>query len=173
MTSWTAPAAQRVDEPFTGDERTMLEGWLDWHRQTLLSKCEGLTAEQLKLQAVEPSGLSLLGLVRHMSEVERGWFRRNAAGEDVPQIYCSDTDEDGDFDNIDTADAEADFATFHAEIEACRAAMTGVPLEHEFATPRRPVISVRWVHLHMIEEYARHNGHADLLRERIDGRTGD
>jgi uncharacterized damage-inducible protein DinB len=151
----------------------MLEGWLDWHRQTLLTNCEGLTAEQLKLRAVEPSTLSLLGLVRHMSEVERSWFRTRAAGQEVPYLYCSDDNKDGDFDDVADADAEADHAAYLAEVEACRAAMEGVPLEHEFATARRSAISVRWVYLHMIEEYARHNGHADLLRERIDGKTGD
>jgi uncharacterized damage-inducible protein DinB len=151
----------------------MLEGWLDWHRQTLLSKCAGLTAEQLKLRAVEPSSLSLLGLLRHMTEVERSWFRKRAAGEQVPALYHSDANPDGDFDDVGQADAEADHAAFLAEIEAARAAAAGLPLEHEFPTSRRPAISLRWVYLHMIEEYARHNGHADLLRERIDGTTGD
>ena len=173
MTSWTAPAAHRVSEPFTGDERAMLEGWLDLHRQTLLTKCAGLTAEQLKLRSVEPSSLTLLGLLRHMTEVERGWFRIQAAGEKLSFRYCSDTNEDGDFDDVAEADAAADHAAFLAEIEAARAAVAGVSLEHEFPTERRPAISVRWVYLHMIEEYARHNGHADLLRERIDGTTGD
>ena len=173
MTSWTAPAAQRVTEPHSGDERAMLQGWLDWHRQTLVSKCAGLTAEQLKTASVEPSNLTLLGLLRHMTEVERGWFRNNSAGQDLPDLYSSDTNEDGDLDDIADADAEADHAAFLAEIAACDVAMADIPLEHEFSTQRRPVISVRWVYLHMIEEYARHNGHADLLRERIDGATGD
>ncbi len=173
VTSWTAPAAHRVSEPFTGDERAMLEGWLDWHRQTLLSKCAGLTAEQLKLHPVEPSGLSLLGLLRHMAEVERSWFRVLAAGAKLPSLYCSDTNQDGDFDDVAGADAAADHAALLAEIEAARAAVAGLSLEHEFSTERRPAISIRWVYLHMIEEYARHNGHADLLRERIDGTTGD
>jgi uncharacterized damage-inducible protein DinB len=172
MTTWTAPEAHRIGEPFTGDERTMLEGWLDWHRQTLLTKAAGLTADQLKLASAEPSGLTLLGLIRHMAEVERSWFRRRSAGQDVPFIYCTPDDMDADFDVAD-ADAEADYATFVAEIDLASKAVADVPLEHEFATERRPVISVRWVFLHMIEEYARHNGHADLLRERIDGVTGD
>jgi len=173
VTSWTAPAAHRVKEPFTGDERAMLEGWLDLHRQTLVAKCAGLTAEQLKLRSVEPSSLSLLGLLRHMTEVERGWFRIQAAGEKLAYLYSSDENKDGDFDDVAGADAAADHAAFLAEIKAARAAVAAVSLEHEFPTERRPVISVRWVYLHMIEEYARHNGHADLLRERIDGTTGD
>jgi uncharacterized damage-inducible protein DinB len=151
----------------------MLEGWLELHRQTLLTKCAGLTAEQLKLRSVEPSNLSLLGLLRHMAEVERYWFRIMAAGEKLPELYCSDTNRDGDFDDTGEADAAADHAAFLAEVEAARAAVADVSLEHEFTTTRHPAVSVRWVYLHMIEEYARHNGHADLLRERIDGVTGD
>ncbi len=172
MTTWTAPEATRVPEPFTGPERPMLEGWLDWHRQTLLSKAAGLTAEQLKQASAEPSNLTLLGLIRHMAEVERSWFRTRAAGQDTGLLYSSEANPDGDFDDVAGADAQADHATFLAEVELARAAVAELPLEHEFSTPRRPVISLRWVYLHMIEEYARHNGHADLLRERIDGVTG-
>jgi len=173
MTSWIAPEAQRIDEPVTGPERPMLEGWLDWHRQTLLQKCAGLTSDQLKQAAVEPSNLTLLGLVRHMTEVERSWFRTRAAGDAtaVP-TYFTDDNPDGDFDDLVEADAAADLAAFTGEIELARKAVADLPLEHEFAHRNRPM-SVRWVYLHMIEEYARHNGHADLLRERIDGATGD
>src|SRR3954467_11485566 len=106
MTTWTAPSAHRVDEPFTGPERAMLQGWLDWHRQTLLSKCAGLTAEQLKTASAEPSNLTLLGLVRHLTEVERGWFRRHAAGDPtLEHAYCTDASPDGDFDDVAGADA--------------------------------------------------------------------
>jgi hypothetical protein len=173
MTTWTAPAVNRADEPMVGDERAMLEGWLDYHRQTLLLKAAGLTAEQLKQPAVEPSNLTLLGLIRHMAEVERSWFRTRAAGQDTGHIYCSDDNVDGDFDDVPGADAEADYATFLAEVDLARGAAAGLSLEHEFSTTRTPAISLRWVYLHMIEEYARHNGHADFLRERIDGVTGD
>ena len=173
MTTWTAPAVDRQSEPMTGDERAMLEGWLDWHRLTLLSKCAGLTADQLRKAAVEPSNLTLLGLVRHMAEVERSWFRTRAAGQDVGMLFCSETNPDGDFDDVEDSDAESDFATFRAEVDLARQAAAGLPLEHEFATSRVPAISLRWVYLHMIEEYARHNGHADFLRERLDGVTGD
>jgi uncharacterized damage-inducible protein DinB len=152
----------------------MLDGWLDYHRQTLLMKCAGLTEEQLRLRAVEPSNLSLLGLVRHMAEVERSWFRRRFAGEHVGPIYCSDTNPDGDFDDVDTADAEADLATLRHEIQLSRAAASGRSLDDQFYNPRGGVeLALRWIYVHMIEEYARHNGHADLLRERIDGATGD
>jgi uncharacterized damage-inducible protein DinB len=173
MTDWIAPEVTRVDEPTTGDERAMLEGWLDWHRQTLLTKCAGLSAEQLKRRSVEPSSLSLLGLVRHMLEVERSWFRRRAAGQQVSEVYYSDDNPDGDFDDVDAADAQADHAAYVAEFDLARAAVADLPLEHEFTNRHGQAISLRWVYLHMIEEYARHNGHADLLRERIDGATGD
>jgi uncharacterized damage-inducible protein DinB len=172
MTSWTAPEAQRVDEPFTGAERPMLEGWLDWHRQTLLQKCAGLTADQLKQASAEPSNLTLLGLVRHMTEVEQSWFRNRAAGDKtLVDLYCTEDNRDGDFDDVAGADAEANLAAFVGEIELARKAVADLPIEHEFIHRDRPM-SLRWVYLHMIEEYARHNGHADLLRERIDGATG-
>jgi uncharacterized damage-inducible protein DinB len=173
MTTWIAPEALRVDEPTTGDERAMLEGWLEWHRQTLLQKLSGLTADQLKLASVPPSDLTLLGLLRHMTEVERSWFRTRAAGQDVHEVYCTDDDPDADFDRVAGADAEANYATHLAELDEARKAVADLPLDHEFATSRRPAISLRWTYLHMIEEYARHNGHADLIRERIDGAVGD
>jgi uncharacterized damage-inducible protein DinB len=151
----------------------MLETWLDFHRETLLWKCSGLTADQLRRRAIEPSNLSLLGLVRHMSEVERGWFRRQVAGEDVGYLYCSEADPDGDFDNVDAADAKQDLATFEQEVDLARAAGRTRQLEDTFINPRRQApMQVRWVYVHMLEEYARHNGHADLLRECIDGTKG-
>ena len=171
--TWTAPEITRPDDVLTGEERAVLQALLDWHRQTLLWKCSGLTAGQLKARAVPTSALTLLGLVRHLTIVERSWFRERAAGQAVERLYWDDDNPDGDFDDVADADAESDHATYLAEIELARDAVKGVPLEHEFATARRPAISVRWVYLHMIEEYARHNGHADLLRERIDGATGD
>ena len=171
--SWTAPEAERTSTPPVADEREMLEAWLDFHRATLLGKCSGLTAAQLRLRAVPPSTLSLLGLVRHMAEVERSWFRRRIAGEDVPYLYSSESDPDGEFDHVDEADPEQDLATFQAELELVRAAVHDHPLDETFFHTHRGVdLSVRWVYVHMVEEYARHNGHADLLRECIDGATG-
>ena len=173
MTTWTAPPAQRVSEPVTGPERPMLQGWLDWHRQTLLGKCAGLTAEQLKLASTAPSNLTLLGLVRHMTEVERSWFRVRSAGETTAgDIYCFPDNNDGDFDDVAGADAAANLAAYSAELVVCDRAVAGLALEHEFQHRGGPM-SLRWVYLHLIEEYARHNGHADLIRERIDGATGD
>ncbi len=171
--TWTAPTIDRVKTPPLGGEREMLEAWLNHHRQTLLMKCAGLTAEQLKQRAVPPSELSLLGLVRHMAEVERAWFRKNFRGEDIPWIYCSEDSPDGDFDDVAIADAEGDFVRFQAEIEASDKAAAGRSLDDTFHNKRRDAdMNLRWVYVHMIEEYARHNGHADLLRERIDGATG-
>jgi hypothetical protein len=152
----------------------MLEGFLDFHRQTLRWKCAGLTDEQLRLRAIESSSLTLLGLVRHLAEVERSWFVRRFAGQDVPMIYCTDEDPDGDFDRVDTADVQADWATFDRAVAESKEVSKGASLTAEFVHPRHhKTYSLRWVYLHMIEEYARHNGHADLLRERIDGATGE
>jgi uncharacterized damage-inducible protein DinB len=172
--AWTAPRADRHRVPPVADEREMLEAWLDFHRQTLLGKCAGLTEDQLKERAAPPSVLSLLGLVRHMAEVERGWFRRRVNGEDVEFQFSSEDDPAGEFDHVEAADAERDFAAYRAEIAAARLAAAGHDLDETFYHTRREVnMSVRWAYLHMIEEYARHNGHADLLRERIDGATGE
>jgi uncharacterized damage-inducible protein DinB len=166
----------RVDPPRQADERSMLEAWLDWQRATLAMKCEGLGDEQLRRRAVPPSTLSLLGLVRHMAEVERGWFRRTLAGEEAPALYYSEADPDGDFDNVDTADPEEAFDAWRWECGRAAELIAGVgSLDQEAARRGRDgaVISVRWILVHMIEEYARHNGHADLLRQCIDGVTGE
>ncbi|MDO3682547.1 DinB family protein [Micromonospora sp. C28ISP2-4] len=174
--TWTAPKIDRRHEPYVADERAMLQGWLDLHRDTLQHKCAGLTAEQLRTPSVEPSGLTLLGLVRHMADVERWWFRHRAAGLDLPDLYDSSVDPDADLNDIADADPAEAFATLRAEIEAADQAAADLPLEHTFLC-RRPdggadEMNLRWVYVHMIEEYARHNGHADLIRERIDGVTG-
>lgn len=167
-------------EPVTvADERTMLCGWLDYHRETLAMKCEGLTPQQLATRSAPPSVLSLLGLVRHLSDVERGWFRRRLGREHAPPLYYSDDDPDGDFDNVDpaTTDAgavDATFATWRAECARAREIVTGLAsLDEVRFRHDGEDVSARWVITHMIEEYARHNGHADLLRERIDGSTGE
>jgi uncharacterized damage-inducible protein DinB len=171
--TWTAPAVDRRSFVFLGDERTQLQGWLDYYRDTLLWKCAGLTAEQLKAPSVEPSTLTLLGLVRHMAEVERGWFRIRSGGQELPWLYCTDDNPDGDFDDVPVTDAAADLDLFRAECAAADAALDGVSLDHLFHHSRRGHdISVRWAVNHVIEEYARHCGHADLIRERIDGATG-
>jgi hypothetical protein len=172
--TWTAPQTHRIDPPERADERASLDSFLDYHRQTLLWKCSGLTADQLKRRAVGTSNLTLLGLVRHLTDVERSWFRKRFAGEQVEDIYFTAENPDADFDDLDTADAEADLAAYRAEIASCRAAAAGRGLDETFVHPRTGTeISLRWVYLHMLEEYARHNGHADLIREAIDGATGE
>lgn len=165
----------RVDPPMAADEAAMLTAWLDYHRSTLALKCEGLTDDQLRLRSVPPSTLSLLGLVRHMADVERSWFQGILLGAEAASgHYWTEQDPDGDFDNVDTADVAADFATWRAEIEAARRASAGLPLDTVGKRLRRgKEVTLRWILVHMIEEYARHNGHADLLRELVDGATGE
>ncbi|MEV0209507.1 DinB family protein [Streptomyces sp. NPDC050788] len=170
---------ERREPATTADERTMLEGWLDYHRQTLAWKCEGLSDEQLRTPSVAPSTLSLMGLVRHMAEVERSWFRRVLANEPDEQagpIYYGDDDPDGEF-RLTEADTWAQaYATWQAEIEAARGHAARFALDDLSAGKHRRTgerFNLRWIYTHMIEEYARHNGHADLLRERVDGATGD
>lgn len=170
--TWTAPAVDRSEGPLVADERTMLEAFLAYYRATLLHKCSGLTGEQLARREVPPSNLSLLGLVRHMAEVERAWFRRRFAGHDVGDVYCSDDDRDADFDDLDPAHAEADYDRLVAECRLADVAAAGASLDDTFVH-RDETYSLRQIYVHMIEEYARHVGHADLLRERIDGATGD
>ena len=167
------PSQFRTDPPRIADERAMYQSWLDFHRGTLVWKCAGLNDAQLKRASVAPSTLTLLGLVRHMAEVERWWFRTSAAGLELPDLYCPDDDKDGDFDNVDDAVVEQDFATYKAECLDADGAVRTMSLDDTFVGRRGHPISLRWVYAHMIGEYARHNGHADLLRERIDGATGD
>jgi hypothetical protein len=166
----------RTEPAFVADEKTMLTGWLDYHRATLMRKCDGLTPEQLVTPSVPPSSLTLLGLVRHLAEVERGWFRLEWAGEDLPYLYCSEDNWDGDLDDVSVDGVDEAFATWQQEVEAARAVVAGAALDDVRPRTRRHVgepLSLRWVVTHLIEEYARHNGHADLLRERIDGAVGE
>ncbi|MEV1332869.1 DinB family protein [Micromonospora costi] len=156
------------------DERTILVEYLRDQRLTLQLKCADLDAEQLARRAVPPSTMSLLGLVRHMAEVERGWFRRVMAGEDAPPIYRTEADRDADF-NEAIADpdvvAEA-WRNWRAEIEFAEHLVDRTDLGAKGRQRDGTTISLRELLVHMIEEYARHNGHADLLRELIDGRIG-
>jgi uncharacterized protein DUF664 len=164
----------RADPPAVGAERELLDAWLDYHRDTLLWKCRGLADEQLKAASCPPSNLTLLGLVRHMAEVERGWFA-DYIGADSRWIFCAPDDLDADFDNVAAADPPSDLEAFRREVDLYRRELPQVALDATQPHNRggkQQVFSLRWVYLHMIEEYARHNGHADLLRERIDGATG-
>jgi uncharacterized damage-inducible protein DinB len=164
---------ERAEPPLTANERDMLDGWLDYHRATLAWKCEGLSADQLRERAVPPSSLSLVGLVRHMAEAERAWFRRRVGGADLPWLYCTDEHPDADFDDVADADVAEALATWEQECERARATVAAVPSLDDTFEAKENTYSLRWIVSHMVEEYARHNGHADLLRERIDGARGD
>jgi uncharacterized damage-inducible protein DinB len=144
----------------------MLQAFLDWHRATLLHKCAGLTGEQLAERTVPPSELSLLGLIRHMTRVERAWFRQRFADEPVQDAYGRD-----EAWKTDPARAAADYARYTEECRLADEAAANAPLDATF-THNDETMSLRLIYLHMIEEYARHIGHADLLRERTDGATG-
>jgi hypothetical protein len=152
-----------------------LEAWLEFHRAMLLARCAGLDGEQLAMRSFPPSTLSLLGLVRHLTDVERGWFLRRWATDFAP-LHWSGDNPDGAFDDVDPGRAQQDVASYLSAVEVCRGEASSHDLDE--VVPRRPedaaseLIDVRWIYLHMIEEYARHNGHADLIREAIDGTTG-
>jgi Protein of unknown function (DUF664) len=171
--TWTVPPVTRTREPNAADERATLDGLLDWHRSTFWWKCEGLTGEQLARRPVPPSSLSLLGLARHLTDTERAWFRRRVGGQALPSVYATAGRPDAAFEDAEAATAEAGMAALRAEQELCRRAVAGVPLDTTFEHERWGTLSVRWVCNHMIAEYARHLGHADLLRESIDGVTGE
>ncbi|MFF7445230.1 MULTISPECIES: DUF664 domain-containing protein [unclassified Streptomyces] len=156
----------------TGEEMPMLQSWLDFHRATLELKCAGLDDEQVRRTAAAPSALTLLGLVQHLAEVERNWFQRVIGGLDVPPVYEEVT---GYALRAERALDEA-LGVWRREIARGREIVAGRSLDSVGRVMEGPVpgmeVSVRWVLIHMIEEYARHNGHADILRERIDGVTG-
>jgi uncharacterized damage-inducible protein DinB len=165
---------ERIGPPLTGGEREMLRSFLDYHRATLAMKCEGLTDEQLRRAAMPPSALSLLGLVRHMAEVERTWFRRVINAEDIELVWSAEGDFQVAYD-ARTATREGAFAAWEREVEHARRIERAAPtLEVTGRQPKgeRAEVSLRLVMLHLIHEYARHNGHADLLREGIDGTVG-
>ena len=168
---WVDPGEDpRETEVELGDERSTLTEYLRRYRLTLEMKCADLTPEQLALRSVPPSTMSLLGLVRHLAEVERGWFRRGLAGEDADRLYATAENRDADFDEAVGRPEEvaAAWDAWHAEVVFADSFTRTHELD--FVGPAgRPL---RDILVHMIEEYARHCGHADLLRECIDGRVG-
>ena len=166
-------ADDRVDPPFEADERATLTAFLDFLRATLALKCDGLTDDQLRERAVPPSSLSLLGLVRHMAEVERNWFRPVLGGEEMSGIFSSGLDWEAAFRDVATADVAEAFRLWRAECDHARELVAAAPSFDVTGFRSRGYVSLRWVMTHMIEEYARHLGHADLLRERLDGSTGE
>ena len=160
--------------PLNADERTILESWLDFHRITLAMKCRGLDDKQAATASAPPSAVTLTGIVQHMAEVERNWFRRVLAGEQAPPIYDPQADPDGPdggFELAGDATLSDALAAWRAEITCAREHCAGRDLADTGRFMKQDV-SLRWIYVHMIEEYARHNGHADLVRERVDGATG-
>jgi uncharacterized damage-inducible protein DinB len=165
----------RIEPPTRSDERATIVGFLRWQRDTLDLKCGGLDAADLARRSVEPSTLSLLGLVRHLADVERGWFRRVMAGQDAPPIFRTETNRDAAFDGAvpDPQVVTEAWNAWRAEIAFADRFVAEAPdLDITGNDPWRGQVSLRWVLLHMVEEYARHNGHVDLLRQRIDGAVG-
>lgn len=164
---------ERISPPLTGNERETLRAFLDFHRATLAMKCAGLSDEDLRRRSMPPSTLSLLALVRHMAEVERHWFRRVINGEDIPLIWSGSFDFQAAYDDTGSSRSEA-FAAWEAEVahsrrieaDASSLDVTGFNQRWE------KIVSLRLVMNHMNHEYARHNGHADFLREGVDGVTG-
>jgi uncharacterized damage-inducible protein DinB len=169
----------RTEPPTRAGELATLAGFLRWQRGTLELKCSGLDAAAMARRSVEPSMMSLLGLVRHLTDVERAWFRKIMAGQDVPSRYRSrEQQPDGDFEGAvaDPAVVAEAWRAWREEIafaDEFVAAAPGLDLVGKVPDAGRGPMSLRWVLTHMIEEYARHNGHADLLRERIDGAVGE
>jgi uncharacterized damage-inducible protein DinB len=162
-----------------GEKATYVE-YLANYRLTLRLKCEGLSPEQLASRSVPPSTMSLLGLVRHMARVENSWFQRVAQASGADRIYWSAEDDDFDFNAAEPTQECVDdaFASLSREVTAAEEWFAGIEeadLGRELPIPGHPdsgVVSIRDLVVHMIEEYARHCGHADLLRECIDGRVG-
>lgn len=164
----------RLGSRATGDERNMLRDFLASQRATLELKCSGLDLE-LSRRSVEPSTLSLIGLVRHLADVERRWFRRVMAGQDAPPRFSTEANPDEDFDGAvpERAVIAEAWEAWRTEVAFADRFVADAPnLDIVGDDSWRGTVSLRWVLIHMVEEYARHNGHADLLRERIDGAIG-
>ncbi|MFE2104490.1 DinB family protein [Kitasatospora sp. NPDC059463] len=167
--------AARTETPRFGAERATLTSFLDHQRDTFAMKCAGLTTEQLRARPLLPSTLSLLGLARHLAEIERSWFRNTLADEACPGFWKHPDGSFADFD-VDDADPDEAFTRWRRECAHARELVAAAPsldVPGYLRPSGEQSWSLRWILVHMIEEYARHNGHADLLRERLDGRTGE
>ncbi len=169
----------RIDPSMAADERTTLLAFLQYYRATLLIKVDGLTDEQARTPSTPPSTLNLMGLVRHMAEVERNWFQRCMLDHDAPSLFYTEENEELDMQPpVDATLAEA-VSALRTEIEGADIVIADHHLDDSSVRERRKEDggtfhpNLRWILVHMIEEYARHAGHADLLREAIDGVTGD
>ncbi|MEV6412798.1 DinB family protein [Kribbella sp. NPDC051718] len=189
--TWIAPEVERPEGSLVAPEQELLAGYLNFYRTTLLYKCAGLTAEQLATRPSPPSNLSLLGLIRHATKVERIWFRIHfaSAGPAVPgaastapadpgsrlapaaPVFDLALGKDADFELIDASRAQAEYEALIDEWALADKAAEGYSLDQQF-TFRDEVSSLRMIYIHLIGEYARHCGHADFLREHLDGVTG-
>ncbi|UUW88095.1 DinB family protein [Pimelobacter simplex] len=168
---WTDDDRPRI--PRVAGEREALSAYLDHYRATVELKCRGLTADQARTRSMPPSTMSLHGLVRHLAACERWWFQQNFERRDVPFLFFTEDNPNLDFDLPADADLDADLETWRAECATSREIVAA----HELDDTARPLdwyedVDLRWLVLRMITEYAQHCGHADLLREGIDGRTG-
>ena len=166
---------ERPLPPCTGDERATLVGFLDFQRATLEWKCDGLSEDQLRQRSVPTSGMSLIGIVRHLSDVEQHWFRVSLDGQTPSLHYWHHGPDGSDTDwEVETADVAESIRIWREEVDLARGVVAeSESLDRSFDHPQDGRITLRWVLTHMIEEYARHNGHADLLREAIDGAVGE
>ena len=169
--TWIAPAVDRPTGSLVAPERELLAGYLDFYRHTLLYKCAGLSAEQLAQRSAPPSTLSLLGLIRHARKVERIWFRIHFADVPASPVFDPALGKDADFELIDAADAQASYEALIEEWKLSDEAAAGRSLDERFTFSGEDS-SLRMIYIHLIGEYARHCGHADLLREHLDGVTG-
>jgi uncharacterized damage-inducible protein DinB len=158
----------------SGGEREQLLSWLAFYRATLLKKCSGLSFENLCRRPVESSTMSLLGMLRHMTFVEQVWFDARFAGNDVVEYYKQPDDRDAEWNELNSATLEEVVANFNTACETSDELARGHELDEMVTKPgvNRDPVDLRWIYLHMIEEYARHCGHADILRELVDGATG-
>ncbi|MFE0878064.1 DinB family protein [Streptomyces smyrnaeus] len=164
---------QRTPPSKVADDRASLTSFLDHQRATLAMKCQGLTGEQMKQRAIPTSQLTLLGLVRHAASVERSWFRFALNAEDVGPLWPGEVDGTAAEFHVEDADADEAFEVWHGECVRARAVASSFASLDDTVDCGGVTISLRYVLTHMIEEYARHNGHADLLREAIDGAVGE
>lgn len=166
---------ERPEPPYGGDERATLIGFLEFQRATLEWKCDGLSDQELRQRSISTSAMSLLGLVRHLADVEQNWFRVSLDGQTPSWNYWDRGPDGADTDwEVDSADVAESFSVWREEVDhARRIVAESESLDRSYDDPGRGPISLRWILTHMIEEYARHNGHADLLREAIDGAVGE
>jgi hypothetical protein len=163
---------KRYGAPVAGSEKEVLAGFLDHYRRTLLDVCDGLSEEELRRPMV-PSGTSLLGMVKHLAYVERGWFQEHVANEPFEYPFDFDDDPEADLRIEDGETSREIFELYRGACDRSRKALESASLDDLVANPdRRADYNVRWVVVHMLEEIARHVGHADIIREELDGKTG-